>query len=528
MNVVYTQIVTAHDMLQSTIRIEELIAKMTRENVQMAAITNSKLYGVLPFWHAMTKAGLKPVIGLTLRVQLSTIQRQLVVYAKNDVGYQHLLKLSSASSLKEGAVPLKWLEGYREGLCAMIPLSDESWQLDVKDDLIALKALWQEDCIAGIARPNGIASHNEGFYEELCDNIALKIGATHRSTFLEREDVLAYEIAQAIDTGQKLADKAPLLAHEQHQFVPTASDMTTWFTDRSLWLTQMHTFLSACHVTLPTTHFHMPKFPTASKTAAELLKERCQQGLVARFGEVTAPYQARLDYELSVITKMGYDDYFLIVADYIAYARQKGILTGPGRGSSASSLVAYAMRITDIDPLEYGLLFERFLNPERITLPDIDVDFADHRRQEVIQYVANKYGSKYVAQIITFGTLSAKAVLRDVGRMFGLSMEALSELSSLVPSKPGTTLQIALDGPLQQWRQQSELHENIVSVALRLEGLPRNASTHAAGVVLAPEPLVETVPIEQGHEGLYLTQWPMQEVEQVGLLKMDFLGCAIR
>ena len=525
MNVVYTQIVTAHDMLQSTIRIEELIAKMNEQQVEMAAITNSKLYGVLPFWHAMKKAGLRPILGVTLRIDISTIQRQLIVYAKNEIGYHHLLKLSSASSLREnGAVPFKWLEGYKEGLCAMIPLSDLSWQLDAKDDLIALKALWQDDCIAGIARPNGVIMPQESYYEELCDNVALKIGATHRSTFLNEEDVLAYEIAQAIDTGQKLADKAPLDEAIKHQFVPTAAQMTDWFQDRPLWLTQMHDFLARCDVTLPDTHFHMPKFPTTGETAASLLRARCEQGLIARFGDIQPAYRERLDYELSVITNMGYDDYFLIVADYIQYARQQGILTGPGRGSSASSLVAYAMRITDIDPLAYGLLFERFLNPERITLPDIDVDFADHRRQEVIQYVAQKYGANYVAQIITFGTLSAKAVLRDVGRMFGLTMEQLSALSALVPSKPGTTLQQALQGGLAAWRAQSGEHDKIVSVALRLEGLPRNASTHAAGVVLAPEPLVDTVPIEQGHEGLFLTQWPMQEVEQIGLLKMDFLG----
>lgn len=529
MNVVYTQIVTAHDMLQSTIRIEELIAKMNEQQVKTAAITNSKLYGVLPFWHAMKKAGLRPVIGVTLRVNISMIHRQLIVYAKNEVGYEHLLKLSSASSLREdGVVPFKWLEGYKEGLCAMIPLSDVSWQIDAKEDLIALKALWQDDCIAGMARPNGVALHNEGYYEELCDNLALKIGATQRSTFLNEEDLLAYEIAQAIDTGQKLADKAPLEQAERAQFVPSAAQMTDWFQDRPLWLTQMHAFLNRCDVTLPEVHFHMPKFPTDGQTAAQLLRARCEQGLVERFGDIAPNYQERLNYELSVITNMGYDDYFLIVADYIQYARHQGILTGPGRGSSASSLVAYAMRITDIDPLAYGLLFERFLNPERITLPDIDVDFADHRRQEVIQYVAQKYGTKYVAQIITFGTLSAKAVLRDVGRIFGLTMEQLAELSALVPSKPGTTLQDALQGSLQAWRMQSPEHDKIVSVALRLEGLPRNASTHAAGVVLAPEPLVETVPIEQGHEGLYLTQWPMQEVEQVGLLKMDFLGRAIR
>lgn len=527
MNVVYTEIVTAADMLQSTIRIDELTQKMTQQQVQLAAITNSKLYGVLPFWHALKNAGLSPVIGLTLHVTVSQHRRQLIVYAKDVQGYGQLLKLSSASSLREhGDIPLKWLQGYRVGLKAMIPLCDATWLSDPKEDLATLKALWLEDCIAGVARPGGHKSIEETYYEELCSNLNLPIGATHRSTFLEEEDVLAFEIAQAIESGQKLNEREALEETARYQYVPTAQQLTEWFIDRPMWQTQIYDFLADCQLELPTVTFHMPKFPLAeAETAESRLKQQCEAGLVKRFGQITADYAERLRYELSTINKMGYADYFLIVADYIEYARKRGILTGPGRGSSASSLVAYAMRITDIDPLKYGLLFERFLNPERVTLPDIDVDFADHRRQEVIHYVAEKYGANYVSQIITFGTLSAKAVLRDVGRMFGLTMEELSHLSSLVPSKPGSTLKQALaESGLRQWREQSPQHDSIVSVALRLEGLPRNASTHAAGVVLSPEPLVETVPIEKGHEGLYLTQWPMQEVEQVGLLKMDFLG----
>lgn len=527
MNVVYTQIVTAADMLQSTIRIDELTQKMTQQHVQLAAITNSKLYGVLPFWHALKKAGLSPILGLTLHVTVSHHRRQLIVYAKDVQGYAQLLKLSSASSLREhGDIPLKWLEGYQAGLKAMIPLGDGTWLGNPKEDLATLKALWLEDCIAGIARPGGIISPQESYYEELCNNLNLPIGATHCSTFMEPEDVVAFDIAQAIDSGQKLAERQELASVVKHQYVPTAEQLTSWFMDRPIWQQQMYDFLASCELELPAVTFHMPKFPVAAnETAQQRLRMKCEQGLEQRFGKLEDAYKERLNYELSIINKMGYADYFLIVADYIAYARKRNILTGPGRGSSASSLVAYAMRITDIDPLAHGLLFERFLNPERVTLPDIDVDFADHRRQEVIQYVAEKYGANYVSQIITFGTLSAKAVLRDVGRMFGLTMEELAELSSLVPSKPGATLQDALaQGGLAAWRMRSPKHEEIVAVALRLEGLPRNASTHAAGVVLSPKPLVDIVPIEKGHEGLYLTQWPMQEVEQVGLLKMDFLG----
>ena len=223
---------------------------------------------------------------------------------------------------------------------------------------------------------------------------------------------------------------------------------------------------------------------------------------------------------------MGYADYFLIVEDFMQFAREATILTGPGRGSSASSLVAYALQITQVDPLHYDLLFERFLNPERVSLPDIDIDFLDTRRQEVIQYVAKKYGKQYVAQIITFGTLSAKAVARDVARMFNFDSETLEMISKLIPNKHGITLQQAYDqsDKLREWIASEQIRGKWFNAALKLEGLPRNASTHAAGVVLSPVPLVDVVPIEDGHDGIYLTQWPMQEVEQAGLLKMDFLG----
>ena len=237
-------------------------------------------------------------------------------------------------------------------------------------------------------------------------------------------------------------------------------------------------------------------------------------------------YVERLHYELQIINEMNYEDYFLIVQDFMKFAKQAGILTGPGRGSSASSLVAYSLFITDVDPLQYGLLFERFLNPERITMPDIDIDFADSRRMEVIQYVAEKYGKNYVSQIITFGTLSAKAVAREVARIFGFESSTLEAISSFIPNKHGITLKeaYAQSQKLREFIQTEEIRKKWFQVALALEGLPRNASTHAAGVVLSPIPLVDIVPIQIGHDDLFLTQWPMKEVEQVGLLKMDFLG----
>ncbi|HEY4531781.1 MAG TPA: DNA polymerase III subunit alpha [Kurthia sp.] len=306
--------------------------------------------------------------------------------------------------------------------------------------------------------------------------------------------------------------------------IQTSENLQNWFEDHPDWLLHTEELLTSCEVELTFNTHYMPKFPVQDgKTAQQLLLEQCKAGLEQRGLNGIEHYENRLNYELSIINQMGYADYFLIVADYIEYARSQRILTGPGRGSSASSLVAYSLKITNVDPIKYDLLFERFLNPDRITLPDIDVDFADLKRQQVIDYVVEKYGMQYTSQIITFGTLSAKAVARDVARVLGFTMDDLKVISSLIPSKPGTTLSMILP-TLKKWIGEDPIKEKWLEIALKLEGLHRNASTHAAGVVLSPIPLPEIVPIEKGSDQIYITQWPMQEVEETGLLKMDFLG----
>ena len=231
-------------------------------------------------------------------------------------------------------------------------------------------------------------------------------------------------------------------------------------------------------------------------------------------------------YELDVIKRMKFSDYFLIVWDFMKFSRNKHILTGPGRGSAAGSMVAFVLQITEVDPIEHSLLFERFLNPERITMPDIDIDFPDHRREEVIAYVAEKYGQLHVAQIITFGTMAAKAALRDTGRVFGLNMKEQEALSKMIPNRLGITLSEAYQESkrLQAFLMESPLNEQLFSTAMKLEGLPRHTSTHAAGVIISDMPLTEIIPIQTGHDGVYLTQFPMDLLEEIGLLKMDFLG----
>ncbi|MBD8032302.1 MULTISPECIES: DNA polymerase III subunit alpha [Solibacillus] len=528
---VYPQIRTSADLLKSTIRLEELIPFLHQQKAKSCAIVNTKLYGLLPFWFEMKRAGIHPVIGLTIQLEWTEEQSlPLVLYAKTNEGYQNLLKISSSIAIRsDQTIPLRWLLAYGKGIVFMIPALDLQgrWlQQTAENTLLEIKNAYSNELYIGISRGS-----NEGPFERQAVEFAVKNGlpivATHESLFLKEEDFFSYEVAQAIETGVKLNEAA--INNKQESYVLTAEQWQGKFQDEPQWLLQMESLLMSCQVQLTTNDVYMPRFPLQKgDTAEKILQQQVVAGLQRRLKMDSLPsqYLERMNYELDVIQSMGYSDYFLIVADFMRFAREEQILTGPGRGSSASSLVAYALEITQVDPLQYDLLFERFLNPERITLPDIDIDFLDTRRHEVIQYVAKKYGKQYVAQIITFGTLSAKAVARDVARMFNFESETLEMISKLIPNKPGITLQEAYSKSenLREWIAAEPIRQKWFKTSLRLEGLPRNASTHAAGVVLSPVPLVDIVPIEEGHEGIYLTQWPMLEVEQTGLLKIDFLG----
>ena len=526
---VYTQMHTSADILKSTIRLEQLIPFLQEQKTQACAIVNTKLYGLLPFCKAMKQANLHVVMGLTISVQWQEKTMPLVLYAQTQEGYQNLLKISSAVSIrKDEVLPWKWLQGYQSGCIGMLVGKYRQVDLDAwKAFASSLQNLFGERFFVGIARPLGIVSEQETEIVSWCSAENIEIGATQCCYFLRPEDHFAYEVARAIETGEKL-NEGMYTADAKGLFAPTTEEWQTWFVDRPEWLAKSASMLGRCTAKMPEVSMQMPKFPVPpGETAEQFLTKEVYSGLATRLQHpLTKEYQERLDYELEIICSMGYADYFLIVADFMRFAKDNRILTGPGRGSSASSLVAYSLSITHVDPLKYGLLFERFLNPERISLPDIDIDFVDTKRQKVIQYVAQKYGKANVAQIITFGTLSAKAVARDVARVFNFETETVEKLSKMIPNKPGMTLQRAYaESPLfQQWIGENKMHSRWFDVALKLEGLPRNASTHAAGVVLAPTPLVETVPIEDGHDGIYLTQWAMNDVEASGLMKMDFLG----
>lgn len=525
MKTVYPQIVTSADMLKSTIQLEQLIQKLKQNNAGAAAITNSRLYGLLPFWHALHAQQIKAVLGLTVNVQLETGIVSLVLYAKDNNGYENLLKISSSIETREITVlPKRWLEAYKNGLIAVYK-GESTTELELLSELQMIFGNGQ--FYLAIERPNGEKMEHEETIIQYSEQLTIPITAFHMSRYIEKEDAFAYEVLNAMDQSLKMNDHTRLKPSTDSLHILSSEEWSEWFFDAPSWIENTERMLNSCNVSIEKSASIMPKYPLPeTKNSKDYLRKLCEEGLNKRIKEITKPYVERLNYELSIINQMHYEDYFLIVQDFMKFSKQQNILTGPGRGSSASSLVAFSLNITDIDPLRYGLLFERFLNPERITMPDIDIDFADSRRMEVIQYVVKKYGQNYVSQIITFGTLSAKAAAREVARVFGFESTTLEAISSFIPAKPGITLKEAFDmsEKLREFIQTEEIRKKWFQVALALEGLPRNASTHAAGIVLSPVSLVDVIPIQSGHEDIYLTQWPMKEVEQVGLLKMDFLG----
>ncbi|WHT47731.1 DNA polymerase III subunit alpha [Sporosarcina thermotolerans] len=529
MVLVYPQIVTGADLLRGIIKLDHLAPLLKRRGAKSVGIVNSKMYGVRSFYNVMKKYDIHPVIGLSIRLDITEGKDVLpFAYAKDDKGYGNLLKISSAMATREQeTLPLKWLQAYSEGCVLICPLTDKSWEEWRLTDTIEKIGNACQTVYIGVSRPGGVRHPSEEEIQRISEANGIEITAFHESRYLMEEDAFAFEVATAIRSGYKLNDPSRPKIEVYDAFLPEEEQFQNWFSDQPEWLENMSGIMLSCNAELPPSQFQMPAFPVpVGETSATLLKEHCEEGLVRRLGSVTPTYFERIQYELKIIESMGFSDYFLIVEDFMRFSREQGILTGPGRGSSAGSLVAYSLGITDVDPIKYGLIFERFLNPGRITMPDIDIDFADNRRSEVIEYVAKKYGKSHVAQIITFGTLSAKSVARNVARVFDFSNEEMGFLSKQIQEGHSRKLEDSVkhSKALQDWIALDPIRNKWYQAARALEGLPRNASTHAAGVILSPVPLVETVPLQNGTDDIYLTQWAMGDVEEVGLLKMDFLG----
>lgn len=543
MSYVPLQVISSFSLLQSPIRISELISQAKDRGYQALALTDlNVMYGSVDFYDACLSAGIKPLIGLTLQLpglMLNDKKYNLVLLAKNQQGYANLLKLSTLR-MTLADLSLSQIKEYMSDLVVILPPLAELNDLLLQgrsDDAGALIHQMQSLGIDPDSLKIGVDYHSSDAMIDMLSRIAadehVALVADSPVNYIDATDYFPMQVLKNIAAGTKIANVSQLSKQVGPYWLRPAKQVEDEYRHIHLAdaLTQIAKIVAECNVEIKKQQPKLPQFDTPSGIdSGTYLRQLCEKGLDERLTKNhinnATPYRKRLERELSVIHSMGFDNYFLIVWDVINFSHQTHIITGPGRGSAAGSLVAYVLTITDVDPIKYNLLFERFLNPERVQMPDIDLDIPDDKRDEVIQYVHQKYGHKRVAQIITFGTLAAKQSVRDVGRVFGLNTTQQDQWSKAIPSAFHVTLKDALDNSqlLKNLVADSPLNQALYETARTLEGLPRHYSTHAAGIVLSDNPLVDLVPLQNGNEGLLMTQYSKDYVESVGLLKMDFLG----
>ncbi|RYM06925.1 DNA polymerase III subunit alpha [Sporolactobacillus sp. THM7-7] len=543
---VHLHVHSEYSLLDSTCRIEQLVERAKRGGQAALALTDKNvLYGVIPFYNACKKIGVHPVIGMELSVADLRKEKEkakrtlsedgsLILLAANETGYTHLVKLASlVQCRRQKRVGMAELKKYSDGLIALSGGTDgriDALLASGRRGEAEKLAAWFQEIFPGRfyleCQRHGPAREDSMHTAKLEIGKALSIPlvATNNVHYLDKKDAEAYACLSCIRNGTKLADNR--LADPDFDF-KSSQEMAERFSDCPQMLEQSGKIALDCHVDFSFDRMRLPAFPVPKgRTSAQVLREKCEQGLAERYRTVGDSIRHRLDKELRIIDEMGFNDYFLIVADLVGYARKSGYMPGPGRGSAAGSLAAYLLKITDVDPIKYNLLFERFLNPERITMPDIDMDFPDVDRDKMILYACEKYGKAHVAQIITFGTLAAKAAVRDVGRVLGGDPRLADRIARLIPSAPKMTLDRAYreSAKLRRILHDSADARTLFRLAQKVEGLPRHSSIHAAGVIFSDRPLTELVPVQEGHGSVPVTQFPMEDLEALGLLKIDFLG----
>jgi len=557
---VHLHVHSEYSLLDGAARIREMAAQAAAQGMKALALTDhGVMYGAVPFYQACKERGIKPIIGMEAYVTASRKERasrkdqpiyHLTLLAKNEAGYRNLMRLSTIGHLEgfhyKPRLDFEVLSRHAEGLiCLSGCLASELSKLLAADryaegKALALQyqALFGEDYYLEI-QDHGILEQKKvtAGLLRLAEETGIPLAATNDAHYLREEDHALQDVLICIGTGKTLEDEDRLQIASSQLYLKSGEEMAALFRHVPQALANTALIAEKCSLELDLHRHVLPAFaplPEGFANAEAYLAALCREGLTARYegtpawedADCRAAAEERLRYELGVIARMGFVDYFLIVWDFIRFAHEHGIVTGPGRGSAAGSLVAYALRITDVDPIAHKLLFERFLNPERVTMPDIDTDFSDERRDEVIRYVAQRYGEEHVAQIITFGTLAARAAVRDVGRVMNVPYGEVDKAAKLIPGMPGMSIERAMEiSP--EFRELAEGGGRIgelVAMARRAEGMARHASTHAAGVVIAPTPLTDYVPLQEGTGGVPLTQYSMEYVEAVGLLKMDFLG----
>ena len=544
---------TEYSLLDGSCKIRELVARAKELGMDSMAVTDhGVMYGVIDFYKAAREVGIKPILGCEVYVAPgSRFDREnvngedryyhLVLLAENDQGYQNLMKIVSKGFVDgfyyKPRVDYELLETYHEGIIAL------SACLAGEVQRYLSRGMYEEAGRAALRYQDTFGKGN--FFLELQDHgldaqkqvnqgllrlsreLGIDLVATNDVHYTYAEDEKAHDILLCIQTGKKVADENRMRYEGGQYYCKSEEEMRALFPYALEAIENTHKIAQRCNVEIEFGVLKLPKFEVPEGFDSwTYLNHLCMQGFNRHYPEDDGTLKERLDYELDVIRTMGYVDYFLIVWDFINYARSKGISVGPGRGSAAGSIVSYSLGITNIDPIRYNLLFERFLNPERVSMPDIDVDFCYERRQEVIDYVVEKYGKDQVVQIVTFGTLAAKGVVRDVGRVLDLPYALCDSIAKMIPNDLGMTLDKALvmNPDLKKAYNEDETVHNLIDMSKRLEGLPRHTSMHAAGVVIGSRSIDEFVPLSRAADGTITTQFTMTTIEELGLLKMDFLG----
>ncbi len=555
MSFTHLHVHTEYSLLDGSNKIKEYVARVKELGMNAAAITDhGVMYGVIDFYRAAKAAGVNPILGCEVYVAPhSRFDREnahgedryyhLVLLAENDTGYSNLVKIVSKGFVDgyyyKPRVDMEVLNTFHEGIIAL------SACLAGEVQRYLVRGLYDEARETAFKYQNCFGKGN--FFLELQDHGILQqqtvnqqllrlsketgidLVATNDVHYTYEEDAEPHDILLCLQTGKKLSDENRMRYEGGQYYVKSEEEMKALFPYALEALENTQKIADRCHVEIEFGNTKLPDFVVPEGfTTYEYLKKLCYDGLYKHYPDTAEELTPRLEYELNVIKDMGYVEYFLIVWDYIRFAREQGISVGPGRGSAAGSLVSYTTGITNIDPIRYGLIFERFLNPERVSMPDIDIDFCFERRQEVIDYVVEKYGSDCVTQIITFGTLAARGVIRDVGRVMDLPYAFVDTIAKSIPNVQGAAITIddamKMNPELRGMYENDESVRRLIDMSKRLEGLPRHASTHAAGIVISQKPMDEYVPLARGIDGMITTQFTMTTIEELGLLKMDFLG----
>ncbi len=538
---------SGYSLLDGSASIKELIQRTKELGMDSIALTDhGVMFGAIDFYKEAKKQGIKPIIGCEVYVahrtrfdkeKIDSRSTHLVLLAENMTGYENLIKLVSAGYLegfyRRPRIDFDILREHSEGIIGLSAclgggvnrLLMQGQYEQAKEVAFLYEEILGKDNFYLEMQDHGINEQKTVNQQmlRLSKETGIPLVATNDIHYIYPEDAEAHEILLCIQTGKTMDDPTRMIYQGGQFYVKSPEEMEKLFPYAKEALANTSKIASRCNLDFTFNELKLPEYDVPDGyNASDYLKKLCYEGLEQRYNPVTEALKERLEYELDVIIQMGFVDYFLIVWDFIKYAKDNGIPVGPGRGSAAGSIVAYTLSITNIDPIKYQLIFERFLNPERVSMPDIDVDFCYERRQEVIDYVIEKYGSERVAQIITFGTMAARAVIRDVGRATNMPYADVDAIAKMIPLELKITIKKALkmNGELRELYESNPDVKYLLDMSMRLEGLPRHASTHAAGVVISKKPVVEYVPLNS-NDGVVTTQFTMNTLEELGLLKMD-------